>query len=80
MSRGRPYEWPDPKDRSPNNPQVLVPAEQVRSLYNQETDQKAKNVSETVRTQFEKYAKDAGWEEVEWASNTAVLKKQWCKE
>lgn len=33
----RRYEWPDPKDRSPNNPHTLLEREAVVDLYRQGT-------------------------------------------
>ena len=79
MPKGRPYEWPDPKDRSPNNPQVIVEPEHILALYKKETGQTAQNVSASVRNQFEQDAKKYGWDEVNWVNNSCVLKKEWNK-
>ena len=71
---GRPYEFPDPKDQSVNNPHRLVEREVVLALYNQENSGKTyTNVSETVRAWFEAEAKKHGWTSVTFVDQAAVL-------
>lgn len=75
MTQGRPYEFPDPNDRSVNNPHVIVERDAILGLYNQANSTKpASNVSETVRNWFEQEAKIRGWSNVMFPNpNTAVL-------
>ncbi|WP_201215266.1 hypothetical protein [Halochromatium roseum] len=74
---GRRYEWPDPKDRSPNQPHILLEREAVLDLYQKDTGDDAKNLTEKVRDWFEDNAKRRDWDDVTWADQTAVLKKVW---
>ena len=75
MAIGRPTEFPDPNDRSPSNPHVLIERDALINLYNQANpDKPAKNVSESVRDWFDKEAKARGWSNVMFPTqNTAVL-------
>jgi uncharacterized protein (DUF2235 family) len=74
----RRYEWPDPKDRSPNNPHTLLEREAVIDLYRQGTgNEDAKNLTEAIKEWFVGEAKKRGWDDVTWADQTAVLKKVW---
>jgi uncharacterized protein (DUF2235 family) len=74
----RRYEWPDPKDRSPNNPHTLLEREAVIDLYRQGTgNEDAKNLTEAIKEWFVGEAKERGWDDVTWADQTAVLKKVW---
>lgn len=43
------YKFPDPDKRSPADPTVLLPAERLLALYNQETQKDAKRVSKNVQ-------------------------------
>ena len=71
----RRQEFPDPRDRSINEPTVILNNTKVLALFNQEnTEDKAKYVSENVRRWVQQGAKDRGWQEVEWHGNQAVLK------
>ena len=74
MTRGRPYEFPDPKDRSVNDPHELVERERVLGLYNQANpNEQARNFSEKVRTWFEAEAARNGWHSVQFVGDAAVL-------
>lgn len=75
MVQGRPHEFPDPNDRSVNNPHVIVERNAMLGLYNQANPAKlASNVSETVRNWFEQEAGSKGWSNVVFPNpNTAVL-------
>lgn len=72
--RGRPYEIPDPDDRSVNNPHVIVEGKAVLGYIRQGVDPKAKVVSQAVRVGYEAAAKSAGWADVTWVEDAAVLK------
>jgi hypothetical protein len=74
----RRYEWPDPKDRSPNHPHTLLEREAVIDLYRQGTGvEDAKNLTETIKRWFEEEAEQRGWDGVTWADQSAVLRKTW---
>jgi hypothetical protein len=74
----RRYEWPDPKDRSPNQPETLLEREAVIDLYRQGTgDESAKYLTESIKRWFEEEAKKRGWDSVTWVNQKAVLKKTW---
>jgi hypothetical protein len=76
----RRYEWPDPKDRSPNNPHTLLEREAVIDLYRQGSgDESAKNLTDAIKNWFESEAKVRGWDDVTWADQSAVMKKVWAK-
>lgn len=71
---GRPYEFPDPKDQSVNNPHRLVERDVVLALYNQANPTSTyANVSEAVRNWFETEAVRQGWTSVQFVDQTAVL-------
>ncbi|WP_156500052.1 hypothetical protein [Ectothiorhodospira sp. BSL-9] len=75
MTQGRPFEFPDPNDRSVNNPHVIVERNAILGLYNQANpSNQASNVSESVRKWFEQEAMARGWAKVMFPNqNTAVL-------
>lgn len=72
--RGRPYEMPDPDDRSVNAPHVIVEGKAVVGYIRQTVEPKAKVVSQTVRDGYEAAAKSAGWADITWVGDAAVLK------
>lgn len=72
--RGRPFEMPDPDDRSVNAPHVIVEGAAVVGYVRQTVDPTAKVVSQGVRDRYENAAKAAGWSEVTWVGDAAVLK------
>jgi hypothetical protein len=72
------YEWPDPRDRSPNHPHILLEREAVLDLYKQATgEEDAKNLTEAIRRWFDGEAQQRGWDHVIWANQCAVLEKRW---
>lgn len=71
----RPHDFPDPRDRSINEPTVIMSNTKTIALYNQENpEDRAKNVSENVRRWVQGEAGKRGWAHVEWHGNQAVLK------
>lgn len=69
----RPYEFPDPKDRSVNNPQVLVESSAMLGLYNQANPVQYGYVAQAVRSWFETEVRKAGWTFVSFVEPSAVL-------
>ena len=75
MQKGRPVEFPDPNDRSANKPHTFVERDDVLSIYNQEhPGNKARNVSESVKSWFEEEALKLEWSSVTFVDSNAVLK------
>ncbi len=64
---------PDPNDRSPNNPSIIVEANQVLGLYNQANGTDRTRVVESVKTWFENKMHDEGWTEVHFSGNQCLL-------
>ena len=60
---------PDPNDRSPNNPSIIVEANQVLGLYIQANGTDSTRVVESVKTWFENKMHDEGWTEVHFSGN-----------
>lgn len=68
-----PKKFPDPNDRSFNNPKVIVNSDEVLGLYNQENKTKQTRVTKPVREWFENEAKDNDWDEAEFTGNQCTL-------
>lgn len=72
----RPFVFPDPDDRSKNNPAIIVSSEQVLGLYNQEhkDEEDMQKVTDKVQDWFVKEAKNnQGWDEARFAGNQCIL-------
>lgn len=63
----------DPNDRSPNKHYVDVPSERVIALYNQNNDNKAQRLSESVRAWFKEEATRRGWDKAEFSDTNCRL-------
>ena len=71
----RRYDFPDPRERSPKFPSVIIEPEQVLDLYNQEhPDSEYANVSETVRAWFISAALSRGWAAAEFHGQQCLLR------
>jgi hypothetical protein len=70
----RPFVFPDPNDRSPNEPSVIVSSAQVLGLYNQDSGDRMVRVTEKVQKWIEQKAQENCWDEVHFAGNQCVLK------
>lgn len=74
----RRYEWPDPKDRSPNNPHTLLEREAVLDLYRRAFPREdVSYLTDKIKDWFVEAAKRRGWDDVIWADQAAVLRKEW---
>jgi hypothetical protein len=71
----RNFVFPDPNDRSPNAPSVIVSSAQIIGLYNQENpDDKMQRVTQKVQDWFINEAtKKYNWHEASFAGNQCVL-------
>ncbi|MCU7236817.1 MULTISPECIES: hypothetical protein [Pseudomonas] len=67
------FQFPDPKDRSPNAPSIIAEKNQIIGLYNQEHSEDASYVTENVRTWFEEESIRQGWDKAHFAANQCLL-------
>lgn len=72
----RPFSFPDPNDRSKNDPIYIVSSQQVLGIYNQYNldDDEMQRVTKKVQDWFLAEAKNQGWDEVNFAGNQCVMK------
>jgi hypothetical protein len=72
----RPHVFPDPKDRSINDPCVLLNPAKVIGLYNQmsEDDARASAVTDTVKAWIHEEARQRGWASVEFSGSQCLLR------
>lgn len=77
----RPYVFPDPDDRSKNNPAVIVTSEQVIGLYNQynKDGDEVQKVSATVKEWFLTEAANQGWDESKFIGSQCILENKFEK-
>lgn len=65
--RGRPFEFPDPRERSPNDPSESCAPEKVLGLYNQaEGNPRRVKICDRVRDWFDHEARQNGWMDTYW--------------
>lgn len=81
MKMSRPFVFPDPDDRSKNDPSTIVTSQQVIGIYNQynvEGDE-MQRVTDKVKEWFLAYSKEQGWDEATFAGNQCILKNNFSK-
>lgn len=71
----KPFSVPDPKDRSINEPSVIVSAKNVLGLFNQEHDpeDRKERIVDSVKEWYTDRMKQEGWDTVEFHGNQCVL-------
>ncbi len=69
----RPFVFPDPNDRSPNDPSVIVSPTQVLGIYKQYTGDKMERVTAKVQEWFCEKATTYGWDEARFSGNQCIL-------
>ncbi|NIZ19674.1 hypothetical protein [Entomospira culicis] len=62
--KGGRWQWPDPNNRSPNEPQIVMNREKILGLYVKKTGIEATNVTSTVKDAITEEAKSRGWDNV----------------
>ncbi|ENL4127232.1 MULTISPECIES: hypothetical protein [Enterobacter] len=67
------FQFPDPDDRSINNPSTIVDSERVLNLYNQENNDDRERVTDNVKNWFKDEAKKIGWNDADFHGNGCVL-------
>ena len=77
----RPFVFPDPDDRSKNDPSIIVTSQQVIGIYNQYNSEgdEMQRVTDKVKEWFLAYSKEQGWDESTFASNQCILKNNFTK-
>ena len=69
----KPFSKPDPKDRSVNEPSVIMETRQVLGLYNQEENEERERVTDNIKKWYEEEMKKEGWHKVEFHGSQCVL-------
>lgn len=73
----RRFVFPDPDDRSKNDPNIIVDSQRVLDIYNQ--DNKGSNmqrVTQKVQKWFCDTAKENGWDGANFAGNQCLLENK----
>lgn len=72
----RAFVFPDPNDRSYNEPGVIVDQPKVLGLYNQETGTRPKKqfVTKEIKDWFVKEAETRGWDKADFIGNQCTLR------
>lgn len=75
------YIFPDPDDRSKNNPCFIVNTKKVLGIYNQEhpDDEDMQKVTPKVQEWFKNKATDYGWDEVKFSGGQCILENHFSK-
>ena len=81
MKMSRPFVFPDPDDRSKNNPGIIATSEQVIGLYNQfnKDGDEIQRVTSTVKDWFLEEAKNQGWDEAKFVGSQCILENKFLK-
>ena len=71
----RPYRIPDPNDRSPNEPSIIVSSDRVVGTYNRfNPDDKMQNVTSKVQEWYTtKAINDYHWDYAKFSGNQCIL-------
>lgn len=69
------YVFPDPDDRSKNDPCIVVSNKKVLGMYNQAhpEDENMQKVTDKVQTWIKDAAKEKGWDEIKFAGGQCIL-------
>jgi hypothetical protein len=59
------WKWPDPSDRSMNDPSVTLTRERILGLHNSESGQVAQNITDKILSWTTSRAKEEGWDDVQ---------------
>lgn len=75
------YVFPDPDDRSKNDPSIIVNSKKVLGIYNQEheDEENMQKVTRKVQEWFASKASDAGWDNVGFSGGQCILKNEFKK-
>ena len=69
------YVFPDPNDRSKNDPCVIVDNKRVLGIYNQAhpEEENMQKVTDKVQEWFKKEAEERGWDNSKFAGGQCIL-------
>lgn len=75
------YVFPDPNDRSRNNPCIIVSNKKVLGIYNQAhpEDENMQKVTDKVQEWFKSEASKNGWDESKFAGGQCILENHFKK-
>lgn len=75
------YIFPDPDDRSKNNPCFIVNTKKVLGIYNQEhpENEDMQKVTPKVQEWFKNKATDYGWDEAKFSGGQCILENHFSK-
>ena len=78
MKMSRKYVFPDPNDRSKNDPCTIVDTKKVLGLYNQEhiDDEDMQKVTQKVQDWFKEKSLNSGWDDVRFAGGQCILENK----
>lgn len=81
MKMPRKYVFPDPDDRSKNDPNTIVDSKKVLGIYNQEhnDEEDMQKVTQKVQDWFKDKAEQMGWDEVSFSGGQCILKNNFVK-
>ena len=68
-----PFKFPDPNDRSFNEPRIIIGPEDILKLYNQEKHVEQERVTAPVREWFVGRAESFDWDTAEFTGNQCTL-------
>ncbi|PXW40587.1 hypothetical protein DFO54_1163 [Erwinia sp. AG740] len=67
------FQFPDPDDRTINNPSTIADSERVLNLYNQENNEERERVTDSVKDWFTQEALNKGWSSADFHGSGCVL-------
>lgn len=72
------YIFPDPNDRSKNDPCIIINTKRVLGLYNQDhpEEENMQKVTEKVQGWITDVAKEKGWDEVKFSGGQCILENK----
>ena len=76
----RKYVFPDPDDRSKNDPSIIVSSKKVLGIYNQEHEEEdMQKVTQKVQEWFTARSKESGWDDIRFSGGQCILEKDFSK-
>lgn len=74
------YVFPDPNNRSKNDPCIIIETKMVLGLYNQaHDDEEMQKVTEKVQKWITEQAECNGWDEATFVGSQCILKNKFIK-
>lgn len=71
------YVFPDPDNRSKNDPCIIVSSKKVLGIYNREhDDENMQKVTQKVQDWFKEEAVSKGWDEIRFSGGQCILENQ----